>query len=80
MVRVVDRVGSRRWCWWSSTLQNLKAGSVQPSDWNIVSVLMPGFSQTENVDAVSGEQVARRVDFVPQRSDVESRELELRQW
>jgi len=27
---------------------------------------------------VSSEQVARRVDFIPQRSDVESRELELR--
>ena len=32
---------------------------------------------SENVDAVSSEQVARRVDFIPQQSDVESRELEL---
>ena len=46
--------------------------------WNIVSVLVPRFRQTENVDAVSSEQVARRVDFIPQRSDVESRKLELR--
>jgi len=35
-------------------------------------------SVRQNVDAVSGEQVARRVDFIPERSDVESRELELR--
>jgi len=38
---------------------------------------VPRFRQTENVDAVSSEQVARRVDFIPQQSDVESRELEL---
>jgi len=30
-----------------------------------------------DVDAVNGEQVARRVDFIPQRSGVERRELEL---
>jgi len=35
-------------------------------------------SPVMDVDAVNGEQVARRVDFIPQRSGVERRELELR--